>query len=31
MDEIGNFKVVFTLTPNGENIKMTSGPASKIK
>ena len=31
LDEVGDFKVVFTLTSNGEDIKMTFGPSSKIK
>ena len=31
LDEVGDFKVVFTLAPNGEDIKMTHGPASKLK
>jgi len=31
LEEVGDFKVAFTLDSNGENIKMTFGPASKIK
>ena len=31
LEAVGDFKVVFTLAPNGEDIKMTYGPASKIK
>ena len=31
LDEVGDFKVIFTLEPNGQDIKMVSGPSSKIK
>ena len=30
LEEVGDFKVVFTLAPNGEDIKMTFGPTSKL-
>ena len=30
LEEVGDFKVVFTLAPNGEDIKMTFGPDSKL-